>query len=153
VARELSAAPIRKTAHGLEVAVSEPLGGPALAQLENFVGGPVVMLLAPADEVGRMIERSYPHVRIPSPLESQEPADGLARPESPGHIVLQAIVSRALRAGASDIHIDVRPIGARVEGHRLAGTVRRGQREVNRFDMTVDGRRLRVVVTAFMADN
>lgn len=59
VARSLSAIPVRVTPIAVEVAVAGPLDGLALADLEEAVGGPVSIQLAPAGEIREAIDQSY----------------------------------------------------------------------------------------------
>ncbi len=175
LARTLSALPVRRTPHGLEVAVGDPLDELALAQLEGAVAEHVVMRLAPADALRSMIDRSYS--RPPSAPGSGSPTEPGARatrdpPDEHGHGLLQSIVSDAVRAGASDIHLELRPMGCRVRhrvdgvlteaarlppsmgataaehAKKLAGTGGRRGFPGSPFTMTVDGRAHRVLVTA-----
>ncbi len=172
VARALSATPVRRTPQGFEVAVSEPLDGSRLARLEGIIGEHVVMRLAPADSIRQTIESLYTLHSHQSSSPSQPDPDlaGIATPRDDGHEVLHALVSDALLAGASDVHIEFRPLGTRVR-YRIDGVLREvpsvptafaqavvrhakvlarpsrvGRRQRSQFTMTVDGRDLLVYV-------
>jgi type IV pilus assembly protein PilB len=126
LARTLVAAPVRRTPVGLEVAVAEPLDGSGLAQLEGVVGAPVVMRLAPAEDVRQTIERSYSRG---SRTGRSSAADldtfdqrAVDRRREDGHEALHALVSDAFHAGASDIHIEIRAGGTRVR-YRIDGVL------------------------------
>ncbi len=136
LARMLSAAPVRRTPHGLEVAVADPLDQAARALLEKVVGEPTVMLLARADDVLQMIDRSYlvrPRPRRPAPgglratghtgdREAPEPDEPQGPPPDLGDELLQSIVADAVRAGATDIHVAPRSADTRLR-YRIDGTL------------------------------
>ncbi len=101
-----------------------------------------------------------------------EPSERVQGPDDHGQRILQAIVSDAVRAGASDIHLELVPghtkLRYRVDGvlteaaslplrsgaaavrraEHLAGAPRGSRRPFHPFTMTVDGCALRVIVTA-----
>ncbi len=178
--RSLGAVPLRRTPTGLEVAVAEPPDETTVTLLESVVGEPVVLFLARTDDLLSMIDRCYPaggrHDGSPPAVAVPEPDEASGPPPEQAQELLGAIVADAVRAGASDVHVDPRPGGTRVR-YRVEGTLRDatpltrssgasvvrsakrlgdaetgdtesgGRRQRRWFDVDVDGRPTRVLVT------
>ncbi|MGH9279401.1 MAG: hypothetical protein ACRD12_15010, partial [Acidimicrobiales bacterium] len=108
LARSLMAVPVRTTPEGVEVAVAEPLDDDALARLEHAVGGHVVIRLAAPSELAATIERSYAPA---PPAPHRPPTNGAANHHSS---TLEALLSDALGAGATDVHLTIGAVETRV---------------------------------------
>jgi type IV pilus assembly protein PilB len=120
-ARRYQAVPIRREGRALVVAMSDPGDLARVEELEFLTGSHVRPLPADPDDLGRAIERHYPVSELPvrARWSGREPAD------SPVVDLQRAVLSEAVRLGASDIHLDPGdPSGRvrfRVDGHLTDG--------------------------------
>ncbi len=135
-ARRLTAIPVRRSEDALEVALADPLDAPTLSRLEEVAEGRVRLLLAAPSEVHAAIDAVYAATLKPSvaaPAPGPEPRPPTPRPEERGSSPLAvagtptarlvAIIARAVREGASDVHIETHRDTAQVR-LRIDGTLR-----------------------------
>ncbi len=134
LARELTALPLRKSDEGLVVAVGDPTIPGLRERLEKGAGQPVVLVLAPASDIVRALNRSYNAL---SGVQRHVDAFGLAearrRPtataaelatneDAPVVRLVTLMITQAVRDRASDIHIEPQDTEIRVR-YRIDGAL------------------------------
>ena len=137
MARELVALPVRMSAEGIEIAVSDPRDAAVLEALREATGMNVRLLVAPRSDIEQALERSYKNtamvdnaVRAFESMQSAlEPEDANLRPattvkaNAPIVQVVNLILEQAIRDRASDVHIEPEEDSVRVR-NRTDGALR-----------------------------
>jgi general secretion pathway protein E len=115
--------PLEHGPAGLEVAVADPLALGPLDDLRLLYGAPVRPLVVPAEALRDAIARAYDAAAAAAsadgsslgarleldalPLDDHEPPDLLeAGEEAPAIRLINAVLYEAVRAGASDVHVE-----------------------------------------------
>ncbi len=120
VARRLTAMPLRLTASGLEVAVTDPLAGSLREELGAATGCEVRLLVAPRADIEQAIERWYRNTAlVDNAVRAFESMQSTMAPEETGTRptttvdanapivqVVNLILEQAIRDRASDVHIE-----------------------------------------------
>jgi type IV pilus assembly protein PilB len=134
LARELTALPLRKSDEGLVVAVAD-MALPSLKErLEKASGQSVALVLAPAPDIVRALNRSYNalsgvqrHVQAFEMAESRRrttttTVELASNDDAPVVQLVTLIVTQAVRDRASDIHIEPQDVEIRVR-YRIDGAL------------------------------
>lgn len=120
-ARRYQAIPIRREGRVLVMAMSDPRDLARIEELEFLTGSYVRPMAADPSDIGRAIERHYPVSQLPVPTRREAPAPAT----SPVVALQRAVLSEAIRLGASDIHLDPGDpssrVRYRVDGHMIEG--------------------------------
>lgn len=133
ILRRYQALPILKVGDELTVALADPANRQAVADIEALAGARVTVAIASASSIARLLDRAFPPERsgrvryceIAPP--GGEPPDVLTR-DVTGVALVYSILLGAVRAGASEIHIEPQETEVRVR-YRLP----QGLREHARF--------------------
>ena len=133
VARELVAIPLSDSGAAVVVAVADP-SGTTQARLRQAIGRPLVVRLAPKDDILLAIGNSYRALAdLGSRVRAFEARDSLRRDaartdtvaasdDAPVVQVVQLLITQALRDRASDIHIEPQDERLRVR-YRIDGAL------------------------------
>ncbi len=133
-ARRLVALPLRESNGVYEVVVADPVAPELTERLREILGGSVHLVLAPASDIGRAIERSYRAtarvgdvVRAFEELKSaRTQEEQVERPvvdaNAPIVQVVDVILQQAVRDRASDVHIEPRADRVRIR-NRIDGAL------------------------------
>jgi type IV pilus assembly protein PilB len=132
VARRLVAVPIRADESAVDVAAAHPVPDVGW-ELEQAIGRPVRLHVAPASDIRRIIDTSYRVLgdvdRLVQTFEASTPTRAVAAPaqadvadDAPVVQVVNLILTQALRDRASDVHIEPQDQRLRIR-YRIDGAL------------------------------
>lgn len=118
LARSYTAVPIKMEGKTLHIAVADPVSSDAIKALQNAVGAPIKLHVAPASDIRRTIDNSYRalagierHIEAFKAVETTRsvesaPLQAAVNADAPVVKIVNLLVTQGLRDRASDIHIE-----------------------------------------------